>query len=44
MVNCDVSVERVEGSKPLVSRSDVVSPFGFDHVQELQDSFRRKVG
>jgi len=44
MVNCEVSVERVEGGKPLVSRSDMVSPLSLDHAQELQDSFRRKVG
>jgi hypothetical protein len=44
LVNSEVSVERVEGGKPLVSRSDMVSPLRFDHVQELQDSFRRKVG
>jgi hypothetical protein len=43
MVNCEISVERVEGGKALVSRSDMVSPFAFDHVQELQDALRRKV-
>jgi hypothetical protein len=35
MVNCEVSIECVEGSKALVSRSDMVSPLGFDHVQEF---------
>jgi len=44
MMNSEIAIASVKGSEPLVSGTHLVSPRGFNHAQELQDSFRREIG
>ncbi len=42
-MNSQIPVEGMQGCKPLISSAHMVLACGFDHAQEVQDSFRGQV-